>query len=75
MDVGMDDTGVEIFILYLGAGSSPPKLYKNFNVFRLIVWRSTAAKRNEVRMTLMPRFLGRGILKLTCVTDPGYLAG
>ena len=40
-----------------------------------MVWRSTAAKSNEVEIISMPRFVGRGILKLTCVTDLGYLAG
>ena len=46
-----------------------------FDVFRLIVWRSTAATSNEVEITFMARFVGRGILKPTCVTDLGYLAG
>jgi len=40
-----------------------------------MVWRSTAVKSNEVEITSMPRFVGLGILKLTCVTDLGYLAG
>ena len=48
---------------------------KIFNVFRLIVWRSTAAKPDETGITFMPRFLGRGISKITCVTVQGYLAG
>jgi len=39
-----------------------------------MVWRSTAAKSNEIEITSMRRFVGRGILKLTCVTDLGYLA-
>jgi len=46
-----------------------------FNVLRSIVWRSTAAKSNETGITFMPRFLGRGISKITCVTVRGYLAG
>ena len=46
-----------------------------FNVFRLTVCRSTAMKPNHVRITFMPRFLGRGIPKITCVTGRGYLAG
>ena len=40
-----------------------------------IVWRSTAAKPDETGITFMPRFLGRGISKITCVTVRGYLAG
>ena len=46
-----------------------------FNVYRTIVWRSTAAKPNEVEVTFIPRLVGQGILKLTYVTDRGYLAG
>jgi len=40
-----------------------------------MVWRSTAANSNEVEITFMPRFVGQVILKLTCVTNLGYLAG
>ena len=57
------------------AGSSHPKLDPIFNVFRLTVSRSTVAKPNEVDIIFMARFVGRGIVKLTCVTDLGYLAG
>ena len=46
-----------------------------FNVYRTIVWRSTAAKPNVVEVTFIPRLVGQGILKLTYVTDRGYLAG
>ena len=46
-----------------------------FDVFSLIVWHSTAAKSNETGITFMPRFLGRGISKITSVTGRGYLAG
>ena len=46
-----------------------------FYVFRSIVWRSTAAKPNEVEISFMQRFAGQGKLKLTCVTDLGYFAG
>ena len=52
-----------------------PNLTQIFNVLRLIVWRSTAAKSNETGITFMMRFLGRGISKITCVTVRGYLAG
>jgi len=45
-----------------------------FDVFRLIVWRSTAAKSNEVEITFMRRFVGGGIPKLRLVTERGYLA-
>ena len=40
-----------------------------------MVWRSTAAKSNEVEITSMPRFVCRGILNQTCITDLGYHAG
>ena len=46
-----------------------------FDVFRLIVWRSTAAKPNEVEITFKPHLVVRGISKRTCVRDRGYLAG
>ena len=59
----------------LGAGGSHPKFDQIFNVFRLIVWRSTAAKPNEIKITFMPHFVRWVIMKLTCVTDLGYLAG
>ena len=59
----------------LGAGGSHPKVDPNFNVLCSIVWRSTAAKQNEVEMTFIMHFVGRGILKVNCVTDRGYLAG
>ena len=32
-------------------------------------------KPNHVEMTFMPRFVGRDILKQTCITDRGYHAG
>ena len=32
-------------------------------------------KPNHVEMTFMPRFVGRVILKQTCITDWGYHAG
>jgi len=58
-----------------GPGAATPNLPQIFDVLRLIVWRSTAAKPNEVEITFMPRFVGRGILKLICVRDRGYRAG
>jgi len=58
-----------------GRGAAAPNLTQIFDVFRLIVRRSTAAKPNEVEMTFITHFVGRGILKLTCVTDRGYLVG
>ena len=58
-----------------GRGAAAPNLTQIFNVFRLIVWRSTAAKPNEVEISFMQRFAGQGKLKLMCVTDRGYFAG
>jgi len=68
-------TGVPFSTLPLGAGSSHPKLDQFSNVFRLTVSRSTVAKPNKVDITFMARFVGLCMLKPTCVTDLGYLAG
>ena len=58
-----------------GRGAATPKSTQIFDVFHLIVWRSTAAKPNEVEIIFMPPFVRLGIPKLPCVTDRGYLAG
>jgi len=58
-----------------GRGAATPKSTQIFDVFHLIVWRSTAAKPNEVEIIFMPSFVRQGIPKLTCVTERGYLAG
>ena len=58
-----------------GRGAATPNLTQIFNVYRTIVWRSTAAKPNEVKNTFIPYLVHQGILKLTYVTDRGYLAG
>jgi len=58
-----------------GRGAATPKSTQIFDVFHLIVWRSTDAKPNEVEIIFMPPFVRLGIPKLPCVTDRGYLAG
>jgi len=64
-------TGVQILMFPQGPGAATPNLTQFFNVFRLIVSRSTVAKRDKVDITFMARFVGRGILNITCVTDQG----
>ena len=66
---------LEFLISPQGRGADTLNLTQIFNVLRSIVWSSTAAKSNEAGITFMPRFLGRGISKITCVTVQGYLAG
>ena len=58
-----------------GRGAATPKSTQIFDVFHLNVWRSTAAKPNEVEIIFMPPFVRLGIPKLPCVTDRGYLVG
>ena len=58
-----------------GRGAATPNLTQICNVLRSFVWRSTAAKASEVEVTFITRLVGQGILKLTYVTDRGYLAG
>jgi len=55
-------------------GAATPKLTQIFDVFRVIVCRSTGAKPNEIEITFMPHFVNRGILKRICVTGRGYFA-
>ena len=54
-----------------GRGAATPNLTHIFNVFRLIVSRSTVAKPDKVDITFMARFVGWGTLNITCVTDQG----